>query len=136
MTPHNIESYYELLVQIRDLLLKADERSERLEKEMRGINHETAELRKERSKWPDILKPEPVTTSEPAYDWWRLENGQYAKIERTVLRGQIYNKDGSIHGAAYWNPYSLECTELGYSELNLKNRKSSPEDKGWPEWTR
>lgn len=85
------------------------------------------------------IKPAPAQP-EPAYDWWRLENGQYAKIWKTLLTGEIRGAKGQLITLEVWNPYNLKHVSKDFTpanyQLDLKNRKSSVEDKGWPEWTR
>lgn len=76
---------------------------------------------------------------EPPYDWWRLQNGDYAKVYKIELKGTIYKEDGTMvtNFSPIWNPYNLRNINLvNDSRWDLKNRKSSVEDKGWPEWTK
>lgn len=80
------------------------------------------------------------TIQAPAYDWWRLENGDYAKIYKIELKGTIYKEDGTMvtNLSPTWNPYSLRCKidQVDKTQFDLKNHKFSVEDKGWPEWTK
>jgi hypothetical protein len=67
------------------------------------------------------------------YDWWQLENGQYAKIYKIELQGDIFNVDGSHLQASGWNPYSLKSNDQNKG-FSLKRRRESFKPEGWPEW--
>lgn len=73
-----------------------------------------------------------ITEMQP-YDWWRTRDGNYAKVARVELEGEIYGPTGQKITGEWYNPYSLKAT--GNSSNDLENRKSG-EAKGWPEWTK
>jgi hypothetical protein len=81
----------------------------------------------------EYLNPELVEKSRP-YDWWRLENGAYAKVYKTQLQGEIYQEDGKMLQRADWNPLSLVSMDRLDGKWNLKNRKSGDNPAGWPDW--
>jgi hypothetical protein len=80
-----------------------------------------------------ILHESSPVIDKRAYDWWRLENGTYAKVYRTILEGEIYQEDGVPSCKSNWNPLSLKNTN-GITDFNLKSRKSGDNPSGWPDW--
>jgi hypothetical protein len=67
------------------------------------------------------------------YDWWRLKNGTYAKVYKTVLEGEIYQEDGKALTVGRWNPLNLRDIN-GVTSLDLQNRKTGDNPAGWPDW--
>jgi hypothetical protein len=138
LTQHNIDSFYEVLSKI-EILLKvlvrfagvADERG-------RAI----AEMWEKLDKQPKIyqgvsekvtLHPTSLVEDKREYDWWLLENGQYAKIYKIELQGEVFNTNGEKTNLSGWNPYSLKNREHNKG-FDLKRRREGFEPKGWPEW--
>lgn len=80
------------------------------------------------------LKTSPLPPEKKVeYDWWRTRDGNYVKVARVELEGEIYDPTGQKITGEWYNPYSLKAKVN--SVYDLENRKSG-EAKGWPEWTK
>jgi hypothetical protein len=104
----------------------ANARAERMETKMRGIINETESLQNQTK----IIK----NNIPRLYDWWRLENGTYAKVYRIQLEGVLYQEDGKELQQASWNPLNMASLDRLDGKWNLKNRKSGDNPAGWPDW--
>lgn len=129
----------QVLVEIRDFLKIADIRGKRIFEQFE--QRQSQDLIKHELKVDQTSGFISVVEIKPElpYDWWRLQNGDYAKIYKIELKGTIYKEDGTMvtNFSPIWNPYSLKNINLvNDSRWDLKNRKFSVEDKGWPEWTK
>ena len=82
-----------------------------------------------------ILHESAPVDDKRSYDWWRLENGAYAKVYRTVLEGEVYQEDGKRLCVTTWNPLNMNCLQNDLSRhWDLKNRKTGDNPQGWPDW--
>src|SRR5580692_6094528 len=63
---------------------------------------------------PTALQSQAIIVKDPScpHDWWRLENGYYAKVYRTQLTGVVYQEDGKELANTTWNP--LNCKSDDY----------------------
>jgi|HubBroStandDraft_2_1064218.scaffolds.fasta_scaffold117748_2 hypothetical protein len=81
-----------------------------------------------------VFKNAIFDTSRP-YDWWRLENGAYAKVYKAILEGEVYQEDGKKLCVTTWNPLNMSCLQNDISKhWDLRNRKTGDNPAGWPDW--
>lgn len=116
-----------------DLATYATVQQRMKEAEMR-IQVGAAKVFEEDTKAREKLRATQVPTEPPAYDWWQLANGDYAKIYRTELKGEVFNEEGNLVGPGAWNP--LSNRSIGDKEFDMMKRKTGDNPKGWPEWTK
>jgi hypothetical protein len=112
--------------------LAMQRRGKEIEKDLQGQTFKGTNF--DPNKWYEETKTKPITLDVRPYDWWRLENGYYAKVYKTQLQGEIYQEDGKMLQHADWNPLSLVSMDRLDGKWNLKNRKSGDNPTGWPDW--
>jgi hypothetical protein len=112
----------------------ADTRGRAVAEMWEKMKQKSKETNFDPNKWYEETKTKPITLDVRSYDWWRLENGAYAKVYKTQLQGEIYQEDGKMLQYADWNPLSLVSMDRLDGKWNLKNRKSGDNPAGWPDW--